>query len=587
MLLQKKSSQLKIGRQAFEDALFTRNASHKLHLMVSAVANEDRLDVFFIGVICLNLMVIGIEMEQGEGNEMAFLYVEIAFLVAFIFELIYRSGLLRYCLSRCGREPPTAPEPKSDLDLVDIEGVEEQKAVEELLKAEETQRANQRKKTILKIKKERTEQLEQLQKNGSTWWPMFLQVCWFVESEKVGWMLWMFFDALIITISLVDVIVVISNMNDEGGQATTGNISSIRALRLLRVGRTVKLVRYSRSLWLLIVGLKEAVKTITMVGFLLGLIIYFFAILLCTNVKGAAFEDNPAREYFETLWMGIFTLFSIMTLEGWNEIAGHFMQVNQAWALVFMLYVVITHFVIMNLVVGVLVEHIQHMSTTSDLDLMKEVREKQHKIFINLHQIFKAADENGDMTLSVQEFKDVMVKNPTVIDTLEELGINQSEIDWLFETLDSDGSGSLSIDEFVEGVLRCKESELARQLMATQYSLIREFRSLSRFWMDDEMIEQQKKQIGIQRSSTSLQIEEILNSNNFPSQNVLQSTKFKKLTLIDQLRMHLKFEVSQSMEKIKQDMKKDMKIEMQQAITDGFNQLKLELIPILMNAKKN
>jgi Ca2+-binding EF-hand superfamily protein len=125
------------------------------------------------------------------------------------------------------------------------------------------------------------------------------------------------------------------------------------------------------------------------------------------------------------------------------------------------------------------------MFTTTDLELMKEVRDRQHQIFQMLHHIFKAADVNNDNSLSIHEFKEILRTDPNVKSTLAELSIMPSEIDWLFETLDADGSGNLSIDEFVEGVLKCKESELSRQLMQIQYTLIREVRFMAKTIMGD------------------------------------------------------------------------------------------------------
>jgi Ca2+-binding EF-hand superfamily protein len=174
-----------------------------------------------------------------------------------------------------------------------------------------------------------------------------------------------------------------------------------------------------------------------------------------------------------------------MTLEGWADITNDLIEVNSVYVVVFIMYVLITHFAVINLVVGVIVEHIQHMSTTTDLDIMKEVRDRQHQIFQMLHHIFKAADVNNDNSLPIHEFKEILRTDPNVKSTLAELSIMPSEIDWLFETLDADGSGNLSIDEFVEGVLKCKESELSRQLMQIQYTLIREVRFMAKTIMGD------------------------------------------------------------------------------------------------------
>merc|ERR550514_1584122 len=133
----------------------------------------------------------------------------------------------------------------------------------------------------------------------------------------------------------------------------------------------------------------------------------------------------------------------------------------------------------MNLFVGVIVEHIQHIASTTDLDIMREVQRKQETIHTKLCEVFSMADDNGDGNLTVKEFKRVLEMG-TAMETLRGLGIMDHEVEWLFDTLDADQSGYLSIDEFVTGVLQCKESEHARMTMDMQYRIIKEIRAAAR-----------------------------------------------------------------------------------------------------------
>ena len=68
--------------------------------------------------------------------------------------------------------------------------------------------------------------------------------------------------------------------------------------------------------------------------------------------------------------------------------------------------------------------------------------------------------------------------NDVVRQKLSSLGVQGYELEWLFDVLDTDNSGYLSIDEFVDGVLRTKESEIACQLMQMQYTILRELANL-------------------------------------------------------------------------------------------------------------
>ena len=66
--------------------------------------------------------------------------------------------------------------------------------------------------------------------------------------------------------------------------------------------------------------------------------------------------------------------------------------------------------------------------------------------------------------------------NPDLTDTMVALGISADEVEWIFDMLDIDFSGSLTIDEFITGCLNAQSSEQSRQLMQVQYILLKEIR---------------------------------------------------------------------------------------------------------------
>ena len=103
-----------------------------------------------------------------------------------------------------------------------------------------------------------------------------------------------------------------------------------------------------------VAGLLAALPGMGSIVFLIGLIYYVFAIM-ATKLFG---DDNP--NLFGTLGDSLFTLFTVMTLEGWtNDVARPVMQ-NHPYAWVFfVVYIVITTFMVLNLFIGVVVNAMQ------------------------------------------------------------------------------------------------------------------------------------------------------------------------------------------------------------------------------------
>jgi hypothetical protein len=190
--------------------------------------------------------------------------------------------------------------------------------------------------------------------------------------------------------------------------------------------------------------------------------------------------DYDPLDHWGYVWPNsMFTLFQIVTLEGWADVAEPLIKTERSFMLIFAFYILFTHFTILNLFVAVIVEHVQSSSSTADLSLMREVSNRRQSVFIKLTELFERADADNSGTLTCEELK-AICDEPDVIETLRSLEVNSSEIDWLFDVLDTDGNRILSIDEFVSGMLNVKASEQSRQLFQVQHSLLKEVRHIRR-----------------------------------------------------------------------------------------------------------
>jgi voltage-gated sodium channel len=103
-----------------------------------------------------------------------------------------------------------------------------------------------------------------------------------------------------------------------------------------------------------VAGLLASLPGMGAIVFLIGLIYYVFAVL-GTKLFG---PDNP--NLFGTLGDSLWTLFTVMTLEGWtNDVAKPVME-KHPYAWVFLvLFIIVTTFMVLNLFIGVVVNAMQ------------------------------------------------------------------------------------------------------------------------------------------------------------------------------------------------------------------------------------
>lgn len=147
---------------------------------------------------------------------------------------------------------------------------------------------------------------------------------------------WNIFDFAIVGVALVP--------------ATQG-LSVLRAMRILRLLRVVSV---APSLRRVIEGLLNALPGMGSV-FLLMALIFYIGSVMATKLFGNAFP-----EWFGTLGNSGYSLFQIMTLESWSMgIVRPVMEVYpHAW-LFFVSFILLTTFVVLNLVVGLVVNSMQ------------------------------------------------------------------------------------------------------------------------------------------------------------------------------------------------------------------------------------
>ncbi|MEM9157476.1 MAG: ion transporter [Verrucomicrobiota bacterium] len=137
-----------------------------------------------------------------------------------------------------------------------------------------------------------------------------------------------------------------------------GAWSVLRSLRVLRILRLLTVVPQLKRV---VAAFMHAIPGLSGVIFLMGIFFYTFAVL-ATKLFGDSFP-----QWFGSLWQSLYTLFQIMTLESWSMgIVRPIMETYPwAWA-IFVPFIVVATFTILNLFIGIIVSTMQELAETSD-----------------------------------------------------------------------------------------------------------------------------------------------------------------------------------------------------------------------------
>jgi voltage-gated sodium channel len=153
------------------------------------------------------------------------------------------------------------------------------------------------------------------------------------------------------------------------------------ALRATRALRALRLISVFPKLRKVIEGLVIAIPGICAIAGVMAIIICVFG-LIASKLYGSSFP-----EWFGNLHLSVFSLFQIMTLEGWPEIVRTVMQKKPfAWTF-FVTYIIIATFSVLNLFIAVVVDAMQRNHTEGTDDNQERIDVINKKLDLIMEKI--------------------------------------------------------------------------------------------------------------------------------------------------------------------------------------------------------
>ena len=167
-----------------------------------------------------------------------------------------------------------------------------------------------------------------------------------------------------------------------------------RTLRLFRVVRLFKLVSMLRKLRIIVESIGRSIPSVLWTGLLLLVILYVF------DVIGVFAFSADFPDYFGNLSAGLLTLFQIITLEGWPDIARPIIEIHPLAWLYFVPFIVLTAFIILNIIVAIILDSIEESRQadrvepgSTDVQLAQELNDLKLQIDTVQRLLDKMNDE--------------------------------------------------------------------------------------------------------------------------------------------------------------------------------------------------
>jgi hypothetical protein len=198
-------------------------------------------------------------------------------------------------------------------------------------------------------------------------------------------------------------------------------------------------------------------------GVLLGLIIYMWG-LLFTQMVADDHTDRNCQDcsemlvYWGSLYSSMFTLFkAISGGVSWHDVLVPFDEMGPIYSVAFMLYVFFTYFCVCNVITGVFCNGaIETAARNPDLVAGCVIAHKK-QLVKKLQALFQHIDDNGSGSGAITYHTlSNLLETEAMSSYFEAIGIDPTDVWALFKMIDSDHTMSITLDEFIEGVLRLK-----------------------------------------------------------------------------------------------------------------------------------
>lgn len=173
-------------------------------------------------------------------------------------------------------------------------------------------------------------------------------IAWGPRFFRDGWNI---FDLIVVAIALIP---------------ATGPFGILRTLRVLRL---LRLATAIPSMKRVVNGMFAALPGGASVAAVL-LVLYYVAAIIADDLFGATPE---VHKYFGDMGRTFFTLFQLMTIEGWNGIADEVMEFHPYSWIFFVTFIIFTAFTTLNLLFGIIVDA---MEEAKEVEAREELAEQ-------------------------------------------------------------------------------------------------------------------------------------------------------------------------------------------------------------------
>ncbi|XP_063058641.1 cation channel sperm-associated protein 3-like [Engraulis encrasicolus] len=270
------------------------------------------------------------------------------------------------------------------------------------------------------------------------------------------------FDAFVLLMSYIPL------LTPEGGVSTS--LDTIRIFRACRSLRVLKTVSFIRGLQALIAALFKTMKSLTYVLALMVWLMFIFAVI---GHEYYGDVDTGDPENWGDIGSAFFTLFSLVTVDGWTALQSNLDDLGLVSSRPFtIVFILLSYFILFNMFGGVVIMEIHHATQRFEQEVRHErdtsLAQKKHAV------VQRQKDEVRELIHtqkgSEDHYKSLIVKfkkslRHSDVMLMEEFCTTMSFIDIYFTSMDLQDKTAYRLQHLYGEVLRTLAELLEQDLL--------------------------------------------------------------------------------------------------------------------------
>jgi Ca2+-binding EF-hand superfamily protein len=261
----------------------------------------------------------------------------------------------------------------------------------------------------------------------------------------------------------------------------------LRMLRLIRLARLVRLMRNFQqldALYVMVVAMRSMGKVLCYALGLLSIMLMACGLFLTQLLQATTFNDvadadfdqqetlvnETLFQYFGTFTRCLLSMFEI-TLGNWPPVARLLQDHVSEWFMIFsILHKMTIGFAVIGVINGVILQETFKVAGTDNIIMVRQKKKMAAIGREKMRRLFEALDVEGTGELSFEEFSTVAT-DPDVKFWLSSMDIEMDDLLTLFELIDEDHSGHITLEELATRVPRIKGSARSIDALATKQKI--------------------------------------------------------------------------------------------------------------------